>query len=366
MDNRDNFLGLSRKELLIFFDRMGEKPMRAKQVLSWIHQYGKNRFSSMTNLSKSLREKLEIIAKIDAPDYSAEKLSTDGTIKWLTNIGDGNSIETVFIPSVRRNTLCISSQAGCAVNCKFCATGKQGFNRNLFSFEIIGQLWRANQRLKQKFSDIKPVISNVVMMGMGEPLLNYKQVIMAMELMLDDHAYGLSRRRVTLSTSGIVPKIYQLAQELPVALAISLHASTDALRDQLVPINRKYPIKELFDACHYYLQFSPRDFITFEYCMIDDVNDGLHDAKQLVNLTRSMPCKFNLIPFNPFVVKGMPHEFKASTEENIKKFMDILVNAGKVVTVRRIRGQDIQAACGQLVGEIIDRTTIKKHCEKKI
>lgn len=364
MTSLDNLLGIPVKELTTFFSRLQEKPMRAKQVSRWIYQAGEEKFSLMTDLSKLLRAKLEEIAVVKAPDFIVEKLSTDGTIKWLADVGGGNAVETVFIPSTHRGTLCISSQVGCAVNCDFCSTGKQGFSRNLTSAEIIGQLWQAQRRLVGSLAnDINSnrPITNIVMMGMGEPLLNYTQVIRAMQLMLDDHAYGLSRRRVTLSTSGVVPKIYQLARELPVALAISLHAVTNELRDRLVPLNRKYPIKELLSACHYYLEFSPRNCITFEYCMLDGVNDTLDDAKKVVSLTKEIPCKFNLIPFNPFTLVESIQKFRPSSDQRMKEFADVLLSAGKVVTVRKIRGQDIDAACGQLAGEVVDRTSLKRR-----
>lgn len=363
MSYPDNLLGMPVAELIEFFSRIGEKPMRARQILRWMHQVGESEFSLMSDLSKSLRTRLNEIAIVNPPNFISEKVSSDGTIKWLADVGGGNAVETVFIPSNNRGTLCISSQVGCAVNCQFCSTGKQGFSRNLASSEIIGQLWQAKHRLSAFLCDSQNAdraISNIVMMGMGEPLLNYTQVVKSIELMLDDCAYGLSRRRVTLSTSGVVPKMYRLARELPVALAVSLHASTDELRDKLVPLNRKYPIKELFAACHYYLEFSPRNFITFEYCMLEGVNDSLEDAKRVLNLTKDIPCKFNLIPFNFFVLNGVLQEFRPSSSQRIKDFMEELLFAGKVVTVRKTRGQDIEAACGQLAGEVIDRTSLRK------
>ncbi len=372
---KTNLLDLDARALAEFFAGIGEKPFRARQVLRWLHQVGETDFSKMTDLSKSLREKLCAHAVIEAPRCVSSPQATDGTRKWLLSVGGGNAIETVFIPEQSRGTLCISSQAGCALECAFCATGRQGFNRNLSTAEIVGQLWWAvrvlsgdphNARLGEQ-SNARPV-SNVVMMGMGEPLANFANVVRAMRVMLDDHAYGLSRRRLTLSTAGIVPAIDRLREECPVALAVSLHAPNDALRDELVPINRKYPLRDLLAACRRYVDASlgeehtdtkwqrkgaPRDFVTFEYIMLDGVNDSAQHARELVALTRDVPCKFNLIPFNAFADSG----FSRSPDTRIRAFHDILVNAGLVTTVRKTRGDDIDGACGQLAGQVRDRRT---------
>jgi 23S rRNA (adenine2503-C2)-methyltransferase len=346
-----NLLDFDAARLTGFFAEIGEKPFRAKQLLRWMHQYGEADFSNMSDLAKSLREKLASSATIAAPRIASDNTAADGTRKWLLDVGNGNAVESVFIPEANRGTLCVSSQAGCALDCKFCSTGKQGFNRNLSTAEIIGQLWIANRMLGATPKGERAV-SNVVMMGMGEPLANFDNVVAAMRLMLDDNAYGLSRRRVTLSTSGIVPAIDRLRDACPVALAVSLHAPNDALRDALVPINRKYPLAELLAACRRYLERAPRDFITFEYVMLDGVNDGAAHAQQLVALVRDVPCKFNLIPFNPFPHSG----FKRSPREAIRRFAEILLAAGLVVTTRKTRGEDIDAACGQLAGRVEDKT----------
>jgi len=305
----------------------------------------------MTDMSRPFRERLAESALIAAPHVLGDTTAADGTRKWLLDVGTGNAIETVFIPESSRGTLCISSQAGCALECSFCSTGKQGFNRNLTVEEIIGQLWLANRSLGRGVTEERP-ISNVVMMGMGEPLANFENVVGAMRLMLDDSAYGLSRRRVTLSTAGLVPGIDRLREACPVALAVSLHAPNDALRDELVPINRKYPIRELLAACVRYLENAPRDFVTFEYVMLDGVNDSASQARELAALVREVPCKFNLIPFNPF--PGV--DYRRSTPEAISRFRDVLMQAGLVATVRKTRGDDIAAACGQLAGRVQDRT----------
>ncbi len=345
---------------------LGEKPFRAKQLQRWIHQYGVADFDQMTDLAKTLRAKLKAHATIQPPGIASDHLSADGTRKWLIDVGNGNAVETVFIPETARGTLCISSQAGCAVNCRFCSTGKQGFSRNLSASEIIGQLWLAEFALRNSLppGDLgahRPnrVITNVVMMGMGEPLLNFNPVVSAMRLMLDDNAYGLSRRRVTLSTSGVVPMMDRLAAELPVALAVSLHAPNDKLRDELVPLNKKYPLHELMSACQRYLKAAPRDFITFEYCMLDGVNDEVAHAHELVALVRDVHCKFNLIPFNPFPESGL----KRSSAERIKRFAQVLLAAGIVTTIRKTRGDDIDAACGQLAGDVIDRTRLAERSQ---
>jgi 23S rRNA (adenine2503-C2)-methyltransferase len=358
-----NLLDFNQQQLAEYFVGLGEKPFRAKQMMRWIHHFGVNDFSQMTDIAKSLREKLQIEAEISPPTVQLEQVSDDGTRKWLIDVNSkggtdkANSIETVFIPEDDRGTLCISSQVGCALACTFCSTGRQGFNRNLSVSEIIGQLWLANKSLRQADGyDMLPagerIISNVVMMGMGEPLTNYDNVVTAMQIMLDDSAYGLSRRRVTLSTSGIVPAMDKLKEDCAVALAVSLHAPNDELRDVLVPINKKYPIKELMAACERYLVKAPRDFVTFEYVMLDGVNDTVEHAHQLLQVVKNIPCKFNLIPFNPFPNSG----YETSKPSHIRVFRDILMQAGYVVTVRKTRGEDIDAACGQLAGKVLDKT----------
>jgi 23S rRNA (adenine2503-C2)-methyltransferase len=356
----DNLLDYSVPELIQWCGNLGEKPFRAKQLAKWIHQSGMDNFESMTDLAKSFRQNLSGRACIKAPNIISDNVSKDGTRKWLFDVGNGDAVETVFIPEERRGTLCVSSQAGCAVNCRFCSTGKQGFSRNLSTAEIVAQLWKANVLLRDAgdrvYAQERPV-TNVVMMGMGEPLLNYDALVPALQLMLDDTAYGLSRRRVTVSTSGVVPFIDRLSQDCPVALAVSLHAPNDALRDHLVPLNKKYPLRELLDACLRYLKFAPRDFITFEYVMLDGVNDKPEHAQQLLEIAKIVPCKFNLIPFNPFPESGL----LKSTSPAIKTFVDILGGAGVVTTVRKTRGDDIDAACGQLAGEVRDRTKVKER-----
>lgn len=362
-----NLLDLDPAQLIAYCGELGEKPFRAKQLQRWIHQFGVSDFDAMTDLAKSLRDKLSGRATVSAPQAISDHTSSDGTRKWLLDVGQGNAIETVFIPEENRGTLCISTQAGCAVNCRFCSTGKQGFNRNLTVAEIIGQLWMAEFELR-KTKGILPgqkgerQITNVVMMGMGEPLLNFEPTVTALKLMLDDNAYGLSRRRVTLSTSGVVPMMDKLSQECAVALAVSLHASNDTLRDGLVPLNKKYPLVELMAACRRYLEFAPRDFVTFEYCMLDGVNDTDQHARELIELVRDVPCKFNLIPFNPFPESGL----KRSTNSQIKVFAQILTNAGLVTTIRKTRGDDIDAACGQLAGEVQDRTRVQERMQKQV
>lgn len=351
-----NLLNYDGKGLVDICTGVGEKPFRAKQLLRWIHQSGIADFAAMSNLAESLREKLTRMAVIELPQITYDSVAADGTRKWLLSVGSGNGIETVFIPEANRGTLCVSSQVGCALACAFCSTGKQGFNRNLTVAEIIGQLWIANKMIGLEVGDQVPqtnrAVTNVVMMGMGEPLANFDNVVTALDIMLDDHAYGLSRRRVTVSTSGLVPAIDRLRERCPVALAISLHAPNDALRDQLVPINKKYPIKELLAACQRYLPSAPRDFVTFEYVMLDGVNDSATHARELIKLVRDVPCKFNLIPFNSFHDSG----FKRSSAEAVRIFRDILMQAGLVATVRKTRGDDIAAACGQLAGQVKDKT----------
>ena len=342
---KPNLLGLDPQALERFFAGHGEKPFRARQVLRWMHQFGESDFARMSDLAKALREKLSGAACVGGPEVLGDTCAADGTRKWLLKVDGANAVEAVYIPEANRSTLCISSQAGCVLDCAFCATGKQGFNRNLTTAEIIGQLWLARRLVGSR-------ISNVVMMGMGEPLLNLDHVIPALRLMLDDHAYGLSRRRVTVSTAGVVPGIERLREECPVALAVSLHAPDDALRDRLVPINRRYPLAALLDACRRYLEKAPRDFITFEYVMLDGVNDGDAEARALAAIAARVPSKFNLIPFNPFA--GSP--FRRSTPERIRRFADILQRTGVTVTTRKTRGDDIAAACGQLAGDVADRT----------
>ena len=342
-----NLLGLDAAALERFFAEQGEKPFRARQVLRWIHQQGESDFAKMSDLAKGLREKLAASARIEAPLIVGDTLAEDGTRKWLLKVDGANAVEAVFIPETNRGTLCVSSQAGCVLDCAFCSTGKQGFNRNLSSAEIIGQLWIANRLLEGD----RPV-SNVVMMGMGEPLLNLDHVIPALRLMLDDNAYGLSRRRVTVSTSGVIPGMDRLRDDCPVALAVSLHAPNDALRDRLVPINRKYPLRELIAACNRYLEKAPRDFITFEYVMLEGVNDSDAHARELVSIAARVRCKFNLIPFNPFPASA----FARSDAERIRRFADVLQRAGLTVTTRKTRGDEIAAACGQLAGDVADRT----------
>jgi len=415
-----NLLGLDAQALEAFVVDIGEKPFRARQLMRWVHHVGEDRFTEMSSLAKSLRATLAHTAEVVAPPVASDGLSADGTRKWLLDVGDGNAVETVFIPEPNRSTLCVSTQAGCTLACEFCSTGKQGFNRNLTTAEIVAQLWLANRALRvatpggpeangtveagfrrlesvggitqnrgderaafgdrsssqeraafgdrsssqerAAFGDRSSsqeraafgdrVVSNVVLMGMGEPLLNFDNVVPALRLMLDDNAYGLSRRRVTVSTSGIVPLIDRLRDECPVALAVSLHAPNDALRDRLMPINRKYPLRELIDACIRYLDRSPRDFITFEYVMLAGVNDGEQQAKELVALLARVPGKINLIPFNPFP----GGRFRRSPRDAIRRFSDYLNSAGIVTTTRKTRGEDIDAACGQLAGQVQDRT----------
>jgi 23S rRNA (adenine2503-C2)-methyltransferase len=352
-----NLLGLDSQGMEHFFAGVGEKPFRARQVLKWIHRRGAADFAAMTDVAKDLRSKLSASASIEPPAVVGDGTAADGTRKWLLKVDGANAIEAVFIPADGRGTLCVSSQAGCTLDCEFCATGKQGFNRNLSTAEIIGQLWLANQALgvHGQVGGVgagNRAISNVVFMGMGEPMLNLDAVIPAARLMIDDNGYGLSRRRVTVSTSGVVPGMDRLAAECPVALAVSLHAPDDQLRDRLVPINRKYPIRELMKACNRYLERAPRDFITMEYVMLEGVNDSDGHAKALLGVAAQVRCKFNLIPFNPFPDSG----FKRSGPERIRRFAEVLQRAGLTVTTRKTRGDGIDAACGQLAGEVADRT----------
>lgn len=346
-----NLLDLDLPGLTAWFQSIGEKPFRAKQVMRWLHQHGAERFDQMTDLAKSLREKLDQQAQIRPPVLVAEHAAADGTRKFLLEVSPGNRVETVFIPETDRGTLCVSTQVGCALECRFCSTGRQGFNRNLSVAEILGQLWWANKVLGRDHAGDR-VISNVVLMGMGEPLLNFDNVVTALSVMLDDHAYGLSRRRVTVSTSGIVPAMDRLRERLPVALAVSLHAPDDDLRNELVPINRKYPLRELMAACRRYVAAAPRDFITFEYVMLEGVNDGPAQARALIELTRDVPCKFNLIPFNPFPDSG----YRRSSRDAVRRFAADLQAAGRIATIRKTRGDDIDAACGQLAGKVEDRS----------
>ena len=365
-----NLLGFDLDGLAAFCEGLGEKRFRAQQLFRWLHQKGESDFGRMPNLARSLREKLAAVAIVQAPALLSEQASADGTIKWLFDVGQGNAIETVFIPEDDRGTLCVSSQAGCAVGCRFCSTGHQGFSRNLEVAEIVGQLWFAERRLRERLQlpEGERAISNVVMMGMGEPLQNYGALVPALRVMLDDHGYGLSRRRVTVSTSGVVPMIERLQADCPVALAVSLHAPNDALRSALVPLNRKYPLAELMQACVGYLQAAPRDFITLEYCMLHEVNDTPDLARQLVRLVRgqepgipALRCKLNLIPFNPFPESGL----KRSSAARVAAFAEILREAGIVTTVRKTRGDDIAAACGQLAGEVQDRTQVQQRMRRE-
>jgi len=357
-----NLLDYDLEGLTAFCERLGEKRFRATQLFRWIHQKGASDFEQMTDLAKSLREKLAGSAHIQGLKVVSRHESADGTVKWLFDVGAGDVIETVFIPEADRGTLCISSQAGCAVGCRFCSTGHQGFSRNLTTGEIVSQLWFAEHSLRRHLGRQERVISNVVMMGMGEPLQNYSQLVPALRVMLDDHGYGLSRRRVTVSTSGFVPMIDRLAKDCPVALAVSLHAAQDTLRDYLVPLNKKHPIDELLRACTRYQAAAPRDFITFEYCLLDRVNDQPEHARQLVALMKKhaaqgLSCKFNLIPFNPFPASGL----KRSGMTQVMAFAKILMDAGIVTTIRKTRGDDIDAACGQLAGDVQDRTGVDRR-----
>jgi 23S rRNA (adenine2503-C2)-methyltransferase len=371
--DRIDLLGLDRAALVALCRDWGEKPFRGQQLMRWMHRRFESDFEAMSDLARGFRETLLQRARVAAPPLIADHRSDDGTRKWLLDVGQGNAVETVFIPEASRGTLCVSTQAGCAVNCRFCSTGKQGFARNLTAAEIVGQLWLANRLLGARGdaaageSDEGPAddhdrrVTNVVFMGMGEPLLNYDATLAALRVMLDDHGYGLSRRRVTVSTSGVVPMIDRLRDDLPVALAVSLHAPNDALRDDLVPLNRKYPLAELLAACSRYLDRAPRDFVTFEYVMLDGVNDADEHARQLIALVRDLPCKFNLIPFNPFPQAGLGR----SSPERIRAFAGRLSDAGIVTTVRRTRGDDIDAACGQLAGDILDRTRLAERSRPK-
>ncbi|HUR90160.1 MAG TPA: 23S rRNA (adenine(2503)-C(2))-methyltransferase RlmN [Ramlibacter sp.] len=360
---RANLLDFDLEGLAAFVESLGEKRFRAKQLYRWIHQRGAKDFGEMTDLAKSLRGKLATSARIEGLAVISQQESSDGTIKWLFDVGGGDAVEAVYIPEDDRATLCVSSQAGCAVGCRFCSTGHQGFSRNLTTGEIVAQLWFAEHFLRERFNRDERVISNVVMMGMGEPLQNYSALVPALRTMLDDHAYGLSRRRVTVSTSGVVPLMDRLAADCPVALAVSLHAPNDPLRDNLVPLNRKYPIDELIESCKRYVEAAPRDFITFEYCMLDGVNDQPEHARELVALVRrwDINCKLNLIPFNPFPESGLT----CSPHNRVFAFAKILGDAGIVTTVRKTRGDDIAAACGQLAGDVQDRTRVGERIARQ-
>nr|WP_315464192.1 23S rRNA (adenine(2503)-C(2))-methyltransferase RlmN [uncultured Rhodoferax sp.] len=358
-----NLLDFDLEGLAAFCEGLGEKRFRATQLFRWVHQKGAGQFDEMSDLAKSLRDKLRGHAEVAALPVITQHISADGTIKWLFDVGNGDAVETVFIPESDRGTLCISSQAGCAVGCRFCSTGHQGFSRNLKTWEILAQLWFAERFLRKHLGTGDRVISNVVMMGMGEPLQNYAALVPALKVMLDDHAYGLSRRRVTVSTSGVVPMMDRLGGDCPVALAVSLHAPEDALRDHLVPLNKKYPLKELMEACRRYLAHAPRDFITFEYCMLEGVNDRPEHARLLLQLIKDagVPCKFNLIPFNPFPASGLLR----SSNSVVQAFARILQDGGLVTTIRKTRGDDIDAACGQLAGDVKDRTNVGTRISKQ-
>jgi len=350
-----NLLDFDRKGMQAFFVEIGEKPFRATQLIKWIYQEGEHDFDRMTNLSKSLRAYLTEHCCIVAPEIIFEQVASDGTRKWVIEMGGGNKVEAVYIPEENRATLCVSSQVGCALACTFCSTAQQGFNRNLTTAEIIGQLMAANARVGEQGR-----VTNVVMMGMGEPLLNFDNVVPAMNLMTEDFAFGLSKRRVTISTSGVVPAMYRLTEVCDISMAVSLHAPTDAVRDILVPINQKYPLQELMAACKKYIESSPRGFITFEYVMLEGINDSLADARALVKLLKHVPSKMNLIPFNPF-----PNtQYTCSSKEAIERFRDVLYKAGIVTTIRKTRGEDIDAACGQLVGKVQDKSRRAERLER--
>jgi len=348
---KTNLLGLDRSAMEAFFSEMGEKAFRASQVMKWIHQHRVSDINEMTNLSKKLRDKLSEVAEVRLPEVIVDQRSEDGTHKWLLRLDSGNSIETVFIPEASRGTLCVSSQIGCALDCSFCSTGKQGFNRNLTTAEIISQVLVANHALGFD-PDGERAVTNIVMMGMGEPLLNFDNVVSAMNIMQDDFAYGLSKRRVTLSTAGVVPALDRLREVSGVSLALSLHAPNNELRDVLVPLNKKYPIKEVLSACKRYIEDNKRKNVTIEYVMLKDINDSDEHARQLVKVLKGIPSKVNLIPFNPFPET----DYQRSSQTRINRFRDILVKNGLVTITRRTRGDDIDAACGQLAGRVKDKT----------
>lgn len=353
MNQKINLLNFNYQQMRQFLNEIGEKPYRAQQLMQWIHQAGFHDFSQMSNLGKVLRERLGNIATIKLPEIVTCQQSNDGTHKWLLKLDCGNCIETVYIPEAKRGTLCVSSQVGCALNCSFCSTAKQGFNRNLSTAEIIGQVWLAVRELSQKDGMHDKRVTNVVMMGMGEPLLNFDNVVAAMDIMMDDFAYGLSKRRVTLSTSGVIPEMERLRAQSPVALAVSLHAPTDELRNELVPINKKYPLAQLMNLCKQYFKDEPKRVVTFEYVMLKNVNDQPEHAAQLIKLLRNVPSKVNLIPFNPFPLT----QYQRSSTATINAFRDQLVAKGINTITRKTRGDDIDAACGQLAGEVQDRTS---------
>lgn len=360
MTDKINLLDLNFQQLRDFFQTLGEKPFRAQQVMKWLHQTGLRSIDDMTNLGKALREKLSQIAEIKLPDILSCQISEDGTRKWLIKLSCGNCIETVYIPEAKRGTLCVSSQVGCALNCSFCSTAKQGFNRNLSTAEIIGQLWIAVRELSKENGFHDKQVTNVVMMGMGEPLLNFDNVVSAMNTMMDDNAYGLSKRRVTLSTSGVLPELKRLYEVSPVALAVSLHAPTDELRDILVPINKKYPIAELLEVCKHYFNKEPRRKVTFEYVMLKGVNDKPEHAYALAKILKHVPSKINLIPFNPFPMSG----YERSTPDAIRAFQEILTAKDINTFTRKTRGDEIDAACGQLAGQIQDKTSRSARWQK--
>ncbi len=348
---RNNLLSMDRAALEAYFERLGEKPFRARQVMKWVYHQGETDFSAMTDLSKALREKLAATAEVRPPRVIADQLSRDGTRKWLMRVDAGNSVETVFIPEEGRGTLCISSQVGCALDCQFCATAEQGFNRNLDVAEILGQIWHAD-RLLGRDENGNRRLTNIVLMGMGEPLANFRNVLPALRVMLDDLGFGFSKRRVTLSTSGVVSNLYRLADEIDVALAVSLHAPVDEIRDEIVPINRKWPLAELMDACRYYIERHPGRHITWEYVMLDGVNDSEAEARQVAKLLAGIPSKINLIPFNPY--PGA--RYRRSSDARIERFRKVLQDKDFLVITRKTRGDDIDAACGQLAGEVQDRS----------
>ncbi len=355
-----NLLGLDREGLMSFFASLGEKSFRASQIMKWIHQQDVADFQQMNNVSKSLRDQLEVLAEIKAPEVVLDELSDDGTRKWVLKLDDGNQIETVYIPESDRGTLCVSSQVGCALDCSFCSTGRQGFNRNLTSAEIIAQVWLATRLVDEEKKPGRKV-TNVVLMGMGEPLLNFDNVVTAVHIMMDDFAYGLSKRRVTVSTAGVVPAMDKLGDVLDSRLAVSLHATNNELRDQLVPINKKYPLEELIPACHRFIdKQNTRTRITFEYVMLDGVNDTDQHARELVRLLKGIPTLMNLIPFNPFKDSG----YKTSSAKRVNKFSEILMDSGMTTVIRRTRGDDIDAACGQLVGKVEDKSRRDRRFEE--
>lgn len=360
MSQKINLLDFNYQQMREFFTELGEKPYRAQQLMQWIHQAGFHDFEQMTNLGKHLRQKLNELAEIRLPEIVTCQKSNDGTCKWLLKLDCGNCIETVYIPEANRGTLCVSSQIGCGLNCSFCSTAKQGFNRNLSTAEIIGQVWLAVRELSAEQGAHDKKVTNVVMMGMGEPLLNFENVVQAMDIMMDDFAYGLSKRRVTLSTSGVLPELERLRETSPVSLAVSLHAPNDELRNQLVPINKKYPLAQLMAICKSYFKNEPKRKVTFEYVMLKGVNDKPEHAAQLIKLLSDVPAKVNLIPFNPFPLT----EYQRSSQATIDAFREKLIAKGINTITRKTRGDDIDAACGQLAGEVKDRTSRSQRWQK--